>query len=89
MSKINISIDYNKINKDWLVHHHNGKVYLTMDVYQNDEPDKFGNTHAVKQSVPKEKRQKDMRIPYLGNGKIFDNAPRQQYGKQSDDDCPL
>ena len=70
---ISISIDVSKINKEWLVVGKTGVKYLAIDVYENKEPDRYGNTHAVKQTPPKDvkaaMKAAGERTPYIGNGK--------------------
>lgn len=101
--KISLSIDLSKVNKDWFVIGKTGTKYLSLDVYENDVPDKYGNGWAAKQSPPKDVRadmkQRGEKIPYCGNGKEWDrktqaSAPtgqRQQSPPQEniDEDVPF
>lgn len=80
--KISLSIDLGKLNKDWFVlgKGEPPKKYLALDVYENDEPDKYGNHWSAKQTPPKDVRadmkQRGEKIPYCGNGKEWDNQPK-------------
>lgn len=77
---ISISIDTSKINKDWLIAGKTGKKYLAIEVYENETPDNYGNTHAVKQAAPKDIKAKmkaaGERVPYIGNGKDWSKINR-------------
>lgn len=46
----------------------NGKVYANILIWENDEADKFGNTHAVQLNSTKEKKDAEGKI-YIGNAK--------------------
>lgn len=46
----------------------NGKVYCNLIVWENDEPDKFGNTLSFQLNSSKENKEKEGKI-YVGNGK--------------------
>jgi len=80
--KISLSIDLSKVNKDWFVIGKTGTKYLALDVYENDQPDKYGNHWAAKQSAPKniraEMKQRGEKIPYCGNGKEWDRPAGPQ-----------
>lgn len=86
---IKISIDIKKLKKSWMKDHTNGATYCELLVYENDEPDKFGNTCAVKQGMPKEARDAGEKAGYCGNGKRLESqggqrqqpAPRPQQGR--------
>lgn len=83
-NSINISIETAKIKDEWLVTGKTGKQYLSIRVYANEEPDKYGNTHAVTQVCPKELRQEGQKAWYIGNGKVYDNnAPFTSKPKSS------
>lgn len=80
MGKISVSIDLSKVNKEWFYVGTNGKKYLQIDIYENDVPDKFNNTHAVKQAAPKDVREAmkaaGEKTPYIGNGKEWGREER-------------
>jgi hypothetical protein len=65
MSKlIKAKIDVKKIHKDLLFTGEKG-IYLDLDIWINDKPDKYGNDVSIEQSV-----EKDADKIYIGNGKI-------------------
>lgn len=80
----------------------NGKVYVNMLTWMNDEPDKYGNTMSHQLSSSKELREKEGKI-YIGNSKkletnkpistndikddSFDNLPVRQ-AKETNQDEP-
>ena len=90
------SIDIKKLDKSKFIEGKNGALYCNFVVFENDEPDKFGNTHIVRQGVSKEDRQAGVKMPIIGNGKDFgdrrekapahQHAPTQYQGKTHDDD---
>lgn len=47
----------------------NGKIYFNVNVWKNDEPDQFDNTHGVTLSSTKEAREsgKEKKSIYIGN----------------------
>jgi hypothetical protein len=70
-----LKIDVSKINKDWLFKGQRG-TYLDLALYENDQPDEYGNTHAIKQNPPKVQREAGEKGHYVGNGKALE--PRQK-----------
>ena len=67
----------------------NGKKYATVDIWENDTPDKFGNDYSV-QLYDKEAK----KATYIGNGKKYDrdkqNPPQSQKAEQiGNDDLPF
>lgn len=85
MPNLNIKIDVTKILKEHLFPGKNGAKYLDLTVWENrDGEDRFGHTHMVVQSLPKELRDAGQKGPILGNGKTFgqpgrDRTPQDAY----------
>lgn len=52
----------------------NGKIYANVNVWLNDEPDKFGNNMSIQLNPKKERVEEDGR-PYFGNFKLSENKP--------------
>lgn len=50
----------------------NGKVYCNIVVWENDQEDKYGHTHAFQLSSTKEKREAEGKI-YFGNVKPIES----------------
>lgn len=46
----------------------NGKVYASILIWENDEPDKYSNTHSLQLNSTKEKKESEERV-YIGNAK--------------------
>jgi len=46
----------------------NGKIYFNINIWLNDEPDKYGNTASVQLNSTKEMRDAEGKI-YIGNAK--------------------
>jgi len=54
----------------------NGKIYTNILIWQNDEPDKFGNTISIQLNSTKEKKDIEGKI-YVGNAKKMEaQAPQ-------------
>ena len=51
----------------------NGKIYVNMNTWLNEEADKFGNTMSHQLSSKKEMREKEGKI-YIGNSKRFEST---------------
>ena len=66
---IKASLNLSKINKEKLFTSRKGHKWLNIVIWENDEPDKFGNTHSIQQSYSAEDRKAGIKAPYLGNGK--------------------
>jgi len=66
MSKLlRCKIDVTKINKDLLFKGQKG-TYLDMNIWINDEPDKYGNDCSIEQ-----KTNRGTAKNYIGNGKWY------------------
>jgi len=75
MSKLRtFSICLSDIPKEAIIDHKNGKKYVNLTTWDNDEPDKFGNDFSVSISQNKEEREAKARKTYIGNGKIYKGA---------------
>jgi hypothetical protein len=76
MSKLrNMSICLSDIPSDAIfTSDKNGKKYLSLSTYDNDEPDKYGNDFPVWITQSKEERESKSKRTYLGNGKIIGKA---------------
>ena len=64
------SIDLTKIKKDKIVKHKNGSQYYSIQIFLNDEKDKFGNDISIKENLTKEEREAGVKADCIGNGKI-------------------
>jgi hypothetical protein len=79
-----IKIDVTKLLKQ---HFYVGKkgTYVTLILWENrDGPDEYGNTHSVKQEIPKEARDAGEQEPYVGNGIIVTGDDPPTRNRQSD-----
>jgi len=86
MSKlITASIDVTKIQKALLYQGEKG-LYLKLSIWQNDEPDKFGNDFSIQQTTGKD----EPKI-FLGNGKFYvpKTEPEKKPAKTDDDERNL
>lgn len=89
MSKLyNGSICVTDIPKEKLVKGKNGKLYLNINLWLNDNVDQFGNIGSVQVSLSKEEREAGGKGAYIGNFKESQAAPQQP--QQGDlDDLPF
>ena len=46
------------------------KDYISLTLWANDAPDKFGNDYAIKPRSSKELKAAGVKLPYVGNAKI-------------------
>jgi hypothetical protein len=78
---LTLKINVMKLQKERFFEGKNGAKYADLIVMELDEPDQYGNTFIVKQSLSKEERQQGVKMPIIGNGKSFDRQPRQSSGR--------
>lgn len=65
--------------------HRNGKVYLNLEAVENrNGVDQYGNTQFVAEPVTKEERQGGVKMPIIGNGKVFSFERRQDAPKRQE-----
>ena len=67
------SIRLDDIREDMISTAENGKRYLNIIVAQRREVSKYGNTHYIKVSVPKEKKNPELNY-YIGDLKPGDDG---------------
>ncbi len=90
-----IRIDVTKITKDRLYVGKTGAKYLDAIAMELDEPDRFGNTWMIVESVTKEERMAGKRGPILGNmkdivGKASPNpTPAQRQPASPESESPI
>lgn len=61
--------------------HANGKVYLNLELIENREPGKYGDTHFVKESTTKQERDEGVKLPIIGNAKPWGKPKPQGQGE--------
>jgi hypothetical protein len=70
MSKLlSISIDTTKLDKSRFYEGKNGAKYCSLDVWVDDEPDKYGRDASVSESLTKDERDAGTKKNYVGSGK--------------------
>lgn len=90
-----MSICVSDIPKDRILKHENGKMYLNLSTWDNDEEDKYGNDFSVSISPTKEetaKRKAGEKVDriFIGNGKIWEHQSNTQPISEEDkDDLPF
>ena len=55
----------------------NGKIYLNINVFINDEPDQYNNNGAIAIQQSKEEREAKAKRVYIGNVKFSQQQPAQ------------
>jgi hypothetical protein len=85
------SIDVTKIDKTRLIKGEKG-TYLNIDIWINDEPDKYGNHVSISMRQSKEEREAKTSKTYIGNGKKVlgwdgePSKPKPSYTPRQQDD---
>ena len=76
---VNLQIDQDKLDE---LRFHIGKKgrYANLVVFLNSDPDQYGQNGGIKQADTKEERDAGIKLPFVGNAKIFfsDNPDFQQ-----------
>ena len=67
---VNFQIDFEKLDK---LRFHKGKkgTYGNFTIFINSEPDQYGQNVGIKQADTKEERDAGIKLPFVGNAKIF------------------
>lgn len=89
-----MSICLTDIPKDKILKHSNGKLYLALQTYDNDGPDKYDNDFSVSISLTKEeieakKNGQTVNRVFLGNGRIWEDKGMQPANTEETDDLPF
>jgi len=75
------SICVSDIDKSKLTQAKNGKLYLSVDIWINDQADNYGNTGSISIRQSKEEREAKTKKVYIGNLKPVEksnNTPSAQ-----------
>jgi len=77
------------IPRDKILIHENGKKYLNLETWDNDEPDKYENDFSVRVSLNKEeierkKAGEEIKSVYLGNGRIWEPVSKMREATAED-----
>ena len=82
------SIDLSKINKEKLYTHTDGRKFLKVSIWVNEQPDSFGNHLSIQQST-----QKGEQTIYVGNCKRRENeqsgSNTNNVPQEATDDLPF
>lgn len=102
--KRTFSICLTDIPKERILIHENGKKYLNLESWDNDEPDKYDNDFSIrismnKDEIERKKNGETVLSIYLGNGRIWEpvskmrEATPEEIAKmndpEADDDLPF
>lgn len=89
-----MSLCLSEIDKSKIFKHENGKMYLSIDTYDYDQPDKYDNDFSVsisftKEEVEKKKAGEEVARVYLGNGRIWEDIDKMKpITEEEKDDLP-
>lgn len=89
-----MSICVSDIPKERLLKHDNGKVYLLIQTYDYDAPDKYDNDFSVSMQLTKEEQETkkaggEVKRIFLGSGRIWDDKGMQPITEEKHDDLPF
>lgn len=84
-----MSICLTEIPKEKILIHENGKKYLMLETWDNDEPDKYDNDFSVsvalsKDEVERSKAGEKILRTYLGNGRIWEPVNKMREATPED-----
>ena len=75
MPSLKLKLDVSKLDKSAFFKGTKG-TYCDLVLWENDEPDQYGNTHSVKQYMGKDRRGE--KTPYVGNAQpLGQRSPNQ------------
>jgi len=83
------SICLSDIPKERILKHTNGKLYLNLQSFDYDQPDKYDNDFSVSLVLNEEekeakKRGEQIHRIFLGNGRIWEDNPNLKPATQED-----
>lgn len=81
----NVSIDLTKLKEELtknpyhsaFTKHTNGRTYVNLTIWHNDEFDQYGNNVSIQLNSKQEQRANEGKV-YIGNGKRAGTQPQQQ-----------
>ncbi len=71
------SICVSDIDKSKLTQAKNGKLYLSVDIWINDQADQYGNTGSISIRQSKDEREAKTKKVYIGNLKPVEKSNNQ------------
>jgi hypothetical protein len=83
------SICVSDIPKEKLTQAKNGKLYLNLDLWVNDEKDQYGNIGSLSVRQTKIAREAKEKKVYIGNFKPLEKTAPEPPTAQSYDDLPF
>lgn len=83
------SICVSDIPKEKLTQAKNGKLYLNLDLWVNDEKDQYGNIGSLSVRQTKEAREAKEKKIYIGNFKPLEKTAPEPPTAQAYDDLPF
>jgi len=80
MPNYRLKLDVTKLDKSAFFKGAKG-TYVDITLWENDEPDEWGNTHSAKQDMGKDRRGE--KTPYVGNAKPFGEKGRDRTAQEA------
>lgn len=76
-----MSICLSDIPKERILSHENGKLYLSVQTYDYDEPDKYDNDFSIscsktKDEIERSKAGEKINLHFIGNGRIWEDKDK-------------
>ncbi len=90
-----MSLCLTDIDKSKIFKHENGKLYLSIDTYDYDQPDKYDNDFSVsislsKEEIEKKKAGEEVLRCFIGNGRIWEDTDKMKpISEEEKDDLPF
>lgn len=84
-----MSICLSDLPKEKMVKPANGKIYISLTSWDNDEPDQYDNDFSITISKTKEEIAEKAETIYVGNGRIWESKAAEPITEEDADDLPF
>ena len=89
-----MSICLSDIPKERILSHENGKLYVSVQTYDYDEPDRFDNDFSIscsktKDEIERSKNGEKINLHFIGNGKIWEDKDKTKPASSNEIDKKL
>jgi hypothetical protein len=92
--KRSLSICVSDIPKERILKHENGKMYMNIETWDYDEPDKYDNDFSISMSRNKDESERikngeKIDRVFIGNGKVWEQKELEPITEKDKDDLPF